>query len=324
MTETVEDIKQKLLTAFHSAIDEADKAPENQRGGLYRKAAQDYLDALTRAGINDSITTALQDIVKMPVDQLKSLVGMVFDAGKSKVNRTQQLQEEQARMIMNTMAGPDKMRMQVATIATFVSMILRYFGKCELADRIDAMSASFTAGVERRLKGTLDASGITGGQTIIDDTGERFRAVMDAYNAGKKTVEAANDAANASGQRGAHTSPVQPFLNAPPPQTTVPTPPPSGSPLPSGAANKPLTWDEFKANLAAIGLNLPHNILAKTEAAFLEAAKTFGETDPTKASLSKPETGFLEAELNDLPGLSPDDRRKILDVANAHALPGPS
>lgn len=128
-------------------------------------AAQERLyKSLRNAGVNEKIVEAVETLVTALPDNEVKVAEALRQAAQGKVQRLQELQTEQARMLMNLHARPEQAKVAIASFATTLSTIFRFFGADDIAEAIEEKTQEVMATVNI----PLNTSNVTAGTDVLN------------------------------------------------------------------------------------------------------------------------------------------------------------
>lgn len=189
-------------------------------------AEKRFVESLRKGKISDTVINATTTfLAAIPGKEVEG-VSALLEAMKKRVDRIQNLQEDQARLTMHALAEPEQAKVKIASFGVSIATICRFFGADEAADMIESKAQEILSTVNIK----LNAQGITAGEGDITSTMSRIQerlmgsAALD--NLGKKAARSNQD---------------------------LPVPAES---LPSGAtdARRPVSWSEYKKGFKDLGL----------------------------------------------------------------------
>lgn len=223
------DPHQLALTIFKRDVEAA-----NGNVSKIDRAAQDFAQRERKLGTKDAVIDAYTTLIKALPGKEMQTIDALIELQKGSVSHIQQLQTEQARMLMNMKASPEHMKAEISSMATALSTICRLCGATGFADEIDRRVED----VMKTLHVDLNPSGITDGSTQFF---EKMRPAV-----GRAMGEAGSSLDTGARLGGA--SDHLPVIT----DVSVAT---TAAPIAATPAKDGATWDKFRQTLIGMGLN---------------------------------------------------------------------
>lgn len=186
------DGQMSTLELFQKSLEIYNYERTEAKGDPTKLAAADkrLYTALRNAKVSeDTINSFARFISTMPEKETEMISAMI-EATKGRITRVQDLQRDQASLMMSIHARPEQAKAGIASFATTISTILRYFGMDEWAEKIDETSQKIMDSVNVKLK----TNGITNANEEIKGLMDRVGNTYRDSDVMERTAEKSKDA----------------------------------------------------------------------------------------------------------------------------------
>jgi hypothetical protein len=135
--DTSDLVKQSFTLWGQERAEAAKISDPSKRAAAMQKADQRVLTSMQNGGVNKSVIESFAKFVGSIQENEGAAVAAVLDATKKRIEKLQALQQEQAAMMMKMYAQPEQAKAGIASFATTISTILRFFGADDMAEKIE-------------------------------------------------------------------------------------------------------------------------------------------------------------------------------------------